>query len=67
MRIQINGEPRELSAALPLAQLLDELRVQAQTGVAVLLNGEVVRRSEWPRVTVQADDELEIVRATVGG
>lgn len=67
MHIRVNGEPREVRAALPLVGLLDELRVPARTGVAVLRNGEVVRRSDWEHTTLQADDELEIVRATVGG
>ncbi|HKJ00120.1 MAG TPA: sulfur carrier protein ThiS [bacterium] len=67
MQITVNGEPREVQGPLQLPQLLAELALPAYNGVAVLLNGEVVRRSDWPQTTVNADDALEIVRATVGG
>lgn len=67
MRITLNGQPRELERPLELAELLAELQVPVHNGVAVLLNGSVVRKADWPRTTVQGEDELEIVRATAGG
>jgi sulfur carrier protein len=67
MQIQVNGEFRELPGPLALADLLAQMHVPTHSGVAVLLNGEVVRRADWTRTTVQPADALEIVRATVGG
>jgi sulfur carrier protein len=67
MHITVNGQPRDVSGPRPLPELLAELALPAHNGLAVLLNGEVVRRSEWAQTTVQAADVLEIVRATVGG
>ena len=67
MQITVNGQPREVPGALTLEALLAQLQLPTRNGLAVLLNGEVVRRADWVRTTVQAQDELEIVRATVGG
>jgi sulfur carrier protein len=67
MRITVNGAPREVRAPLTVQQLLAELSVQTHSGLAVLRNGDVVRRADWPRTPVRAEDQLEIVRATVGG
>jgi len=67
MQITVNGEPREVPGPLTMEQLLAMLQVQTHSGVAVLLNGDVVRRADWPSTPVQAQDALEIVRATVGG
>jgi sulfur carrier protein len=35
--------------------------------VAVAINGEVVRRADWPGVRLAEGDEVEIVKATQGG
>ena len=67
MNVIVNGRPQGLDDVLTLADLLARLEMAQQSGVAVLLNGEVARRSEWPRIRLQGGDELEIVRATVGG
>lgn len=67
MHITLNGQARELDGPQALPQLLAELQVPAHNGVAVLLNGAVVRKTDWAQTTVQPGDELEIVRATAGG
>jgi sulfur carrier protein len=67
MQITVNGQPREVEGSPSVEALLERLQVQTHSGVAVLRNGDVVRRADWPRTPVQAGDALEIVRATVGG
>jgi sulfur carrier protein len=68
MEILVNGKPQTLSGAMTLRQFLDTLRIPTlERGVAVCLNGEVVRRPDWERTALQARDELEIVQATQGG
>lgn len=64
--ISVNGKPRELEGPLSVTALLKTLDTNARQ-VAVALNGEVVPRSEWRRVTVQAGDAVEVVRAVGGG
>ena len=65
MNIKLNGEDKEV-AAHTVAELLGELEAPAQ-GVAVALNGRVVRRAELPTTQLQEDDEVEIIRAVQGG
>ncbi|MBI4081106.1 MAG: sulfur carrier protein ThiS [Candidatus Lambdaproteobacteria bacterium] len=66
--IKVNGEPRELPGPATLAQFLETVALaRIGSGLAVCVNGEVVRRAEWGRTTLKADDELEIVQATQGG
>lgn len=67
MEIRVNGERREIGDGLHMEQVLAALEVPTHSGVAVLRNGEVVRRADWARTPVQPEDELEIVRATAGG
>ncbi|NIP72098.1 MAG: sulfur carrier protein ThiS, partial [Gammaproteobacteria bacterium] len=42
MEITVNGTPRTLAAPTTVAALLEELQVDADTGIAVLLNGDVI-------------------------
>ena len=67
MKISLNGERRDLEGPLNLQQLLTTLRIPTSGGIAVLLNGEVVRRATWAETAIRSEDQIEIVRATVGG
>lgn len=68
MEILLNGKPRKLPAAMSLRQFLETLHLPTlERGVAVCLNGEVVRRAEWERTALKPQDALEIVQATQGG
>jgi sulfur carrier protein len=67
MNVTVNGQTHGLEGPLTLVELLARLEMAQRSGIAVLLNGEVARRSEWQSIRLQAGDELEIVRATVGG
>lgn len=64
--IRVNGRPRQLESPTPLPRFLEQLGVTSQR-IAVAYNGEVLRKSEYEKVTLQADDVLEIVRPIGGG
>ncbi len=64
--VTVNGKPRELKGPLKVSAFLKALDINARQ-VAVALNGEVVPRSEWARVTVNDGDTVEVVRAVGGG
>ena len=66
MKISVNGKPHELNGEANVVALLQSLKVKAEQ-VAVAINGEVVRRGDWPETSVQAGDTVEIVRAVGGG
>ena len=65
--IFVNGEPREREGAT-IAELLTELGVEAAArGVAVAVDGEVVRRAEWVTTPLAERQAVEVVRAVQGG
>lgn len=65
IRIQLNGDPRELPAPLHVAALLEHLGLDPRT-VAVERNRAVVRRADYPATPVNDGDAIEVV-AFVGG
>jgi len=66
MRIVLNGEEKEIAAAISLQQLLDELNIPAQR-VACEVNLKIVRRALYPGTRLQEGDAVEIIQAIGGG
>jgi thiazole synthase len=66
MQITINGESRRLDAPVNLAHLLGTLGLDARK-IAVERNLEIVPKSQYAEVLVQAGDKLEIVHFIGGG
>jgi sulfur carrier protein len=66
MRLQINGEPLEFAAPLPLSALLEQLGMKADR-VAVELNRNIIPREQWAQTSLSDGDRLEIVQFVGGG
>ena len=66
MRLQINGEPKDVADGLSLEELVRQLDL-APERLAVELNREVVRRADWPTITLSEGDRVEIVHFVGGG
>lgn len=66
MNLTINGEARELSGPMTVAQYLETLGLAGRY-VAVARNGDVLDRDAFPHVTLQDGDRIEIVRPVGGG
>jgi thiamine biosynthesis protein ThiS len=66
LRVHINGESREVQGTPSLAELITELDLPAAR-IAVELNREVVRRSEWGNTMLRDEDRIEIVHFVGGG
>ena len=66
MRVYVNGESREVQGNPSLADLISQLDLPAAR-IAVELNREVVRRSEWGNTVLRDEDRLEIVHFVGGG
>jgi sulfur carrier protein len=66
MKIQVNGEARELPAGSTLAALLGLLGIK-QPHVAVELNLEVVPRAQHGETILHEGDRLEVVTLVGGG
>jgi thiazole synthase len=73
MRIELNGEPRELPDAATLADAVresgagDAARGPEARGVAVALDGEVIPRGEWERTPLRDGQAVEVLAAIQGG
>ena len=65
MRIQLNGEARDLEGPLSVADLLEQLHINPLL-VAVEHNRVVIRRARYADTTIEEGSEVEIV-AFVGG
>ena len=66
MRLNLNGRPHELADGTSLIGLLAGVTPDRR-GIAVALNGSVVRAAEWPGTELSEGDQVEIVTAHQGG
>lgn len=70
MRLTVNGEPCEREvpdlAALFAAEA-EERGIESPEGIAIAVNGRVVRKSAWGQTALNEGDRIEIVRAMQGG
>ena len=68
MRIELNGEARELPAGATLEAAVRETGAeQGARGVAVALDGEVVPRGEWEATALREGQRVEVLAAIQGG
>jgi thiazole synthase len=77
MRIELNGEQRQLAASATLADAVREARGGAAAhgadaptearGLAVALDGEVVPRGEWGTTALREGQSVEVLAAIQGG
>jgi sulfur carrier protein len=65
MRVTVNGEIREISAA-SVDALLGELDYEG-THFAIAVNFDVVPRVRWAETRLNAGDEIEIITPRQGG
>jgi thiamine biosynthesis protein ThiS len=66
MKVYVNGERRELTGTTSLAELVALLELPVAR-IAIELNREVVRRSEWGSTMLKDEDRIEIVHFVGGG
>ena len=70
MRLTVNGEARHTEAADLAALFASEAEATGigdARGVAMAVNGRVVRRRDWETTAIREGDRVEIVRAMQGG
>lgn len=66
MEIVVNGEAREVTAPLTVAQLIEEMQLLPRF-LAVERNREVIPREQHAACVLQPGDQLEIVTLVGGG
>jgi sulfur carrier protein len=63
--IRVNGEERGETFG-SVTSMLSELAIETR-GIAVAVNGEIVRRGVWATTALADGDVVEIVSAAAGG
>jgi sulfur carrier protein len=66
VRLDINGATRELDDDTTLLALIETI-TGATRGSAVVVNGAVVARSEWPSFPLREGQRIELITAVQGG
>ena len=66
MNVYVNGELREVKGTVSLEELVTQLELPVAR-IAIELNRDVVRRSEWQSTMLKDDDRIEIVHFVGGG
>ena len=68
VEIRLNGEPATVLEGTTVADIVGAQGVTAASrGVAVALDGEVVRRADWATTVVRPGQRLEVLTAVAGG
>ena len=66
MKVFVNGDEKDFGEGISLSDLIAELDLPVAR-IAIELNREVVRRSEWGGTMLKDDDRIEIVHFVGGG
>jgi sulfur carrier protein len=64
--ISVNGKPRTVRDGGTVEQVVGEITAESR-GIAVAVNGDVIRRGAWSSTVLRTGDDLEIVTAVQGG
>ena len=68
MIVALNGRRARLPDGATVADAVREAGANGEgRGVAVAVNGEVVRRVEWSKTKLESNQSVEVVHAVQGG
>jgi len=67
MTIVINGNETQSKDGLTIAQLLVEQKVKMPDMVSVELNGQILTRSDFDKITLNEQDKVEFLYFMGGG
>ncbi len=67
MQIKVNGKMRELPYAMTVKEFLSGEDMLGRGGMAVAVNGAVVRQKDWELRLLGEGDDLLIINAAYGG
>ena len=65
-KIQLNGNPYEVSNGTNLDELLNKLKIE-KNKVAIEVNGEIIEKKKYINLVLKKDDKVEIVHFIGGG
>ncbi|WP_137403563.1 sulfur carrier protein ThiS [Echinicola rosea] len=68
MNFLLNGERIELTTKdLSLSGMLQQQQIDANRGMALAVNDQVIPKSDWDHYQLSENDQILIIKATQGG
>lgn len=67
IHITVNGASQELEAGSTLDSYAESKGLGHQQGVAIAVNGKVIRRRDWITTTLEDGDVIMLLTAAQGG
>ncbi len=64
--INVNDSKKTLSKETTVIQLMKELKIQSN-GIAVAINNNIIKKSDWKNHTLSGEDTVLIIKSTQGG
>ncbi len=67
MQITINKQNYQFEENISLEKAIETLELKETNGIALVLNEEIIPRSEWQKTILFDDDKIIIIGAVAGG
>lgn len=67
MQVKINQKKYNFSKAFTINEMLQELEMKEQSGIAIAVNSEVISKNKWESLQLNDQDDILIITATQGG
>jgi sulfur carrier protein len=67
MKLIVNASPQEIPEKSTLQNLMQQLHVELQRGIAVAVNDKVVPRAKWNEFALQENDKVLMIQPSQGG
>ncbi len=67
MNVIVNQQTVELPESSSISSLFLKLKIESQKGIALAVNGQIIRKANWNEFQFSENDKVTIIRATQGG
>ncbi|MEI6595462.1 MAG: sulfur carrier protein ThiS [Bacteroidota bacterium] len=67
MTVFINNKEHNLTQSKNLFEVLTDVNLISQKGIAVAVNNTVISKSAWEKYQLNENDKITIITATQGG
>ena len=67
MNVFINNKEHNLTQTKNLFEVLTDVNLISQRGIAVAVNNTVIPKSEWEKYQLNENDKITLITATQGG
>jgi sulfur carrier protein len=67
MLVSVNNQSVTLSVACTLSELLQQVGLLGQQGMAIAINHHIIPKSTWNSYALNENDQVTIIHATQGG